>query len=108
MKRDIRVVTTEAIPGRSIVKTLGLVRGSSVRARHIGRDITALARNIVGGEVPEYSELMAVSREQALERMKAEAEKLGANAVVSTRFATASIMQGAAEILAYGTAIVME
>lgn len=108
MKTDILVVTTEGVPGKNVVKGLGLVRGSSVRARHLGRDITAAFRNIVGGEVPEYTQLMAHSREQALERMKEEAGKLGANAVVCVRFMTSMVMSGAAEMLAYGTAVVVE
>jgi uncharacterized protein YbjQ (UPF0145 family) len=100
--------TAEQIAGKQIVKTLGLVRGNTVRARHLGRDITAVFRNMVGGEVAEYTKLLAESREQSLDRMIAEAEALGANAVVSTRFATSEIMGGAAEILAYGTAVVIE
>ena len=108
MKADILVVTTEGVPGKKVVKSLGLVRGSSVRARHLGRDITAVFRNIVGGEVPEYTQLMAQSREHALERMKEEAVKLGANAVVGARFMTSMVMSGAAEMLAYGTAVVVE
>ncbi len=108
MKADILVVTTEGVPGKKVVKSLGLVRGSSVRARNLGRDITAVFRNIVGGEVPEYTQLMAQSREHALERMKGEAGKLGANAVVSVRFMTSMVMSGAAEMLAYGTAVVVE
>lgn len=108
MKASLILVTTEGVPGKRVVRTLGLVRGSSVRARHIGRDITAFARNIVGGEVPEYTQLMAQSREQALERMTEEAQKLGANAVVGVRFMTAAVMAGAAEMLAYGTAVVVE
>ncbi len=108
MKADILVVTTEGVPGKKVVKSLGLVRGSSVRARHLGRDITAVFRNIVGGEVTEYTQLMAQSREHALERMKEEAGKLGANAVVGARFMTSMVMSGAAEMLAYGTAVVVE
>ncbi len=108
MKADILVVTTEGVPGKKVVKSLGLVRGSSVRARHLGRDITAVFRNIVGGEVPEYTQLMAQSREHALERMKEAAGKLGANAVVGARFMTSMVMSGAAEMLADGTAVVVE
>ncbi|MCE2460042.1 MAG: YbjQ family protein [Pseudomonadales bacterium] len=102
------VVTTETVPGRNIVKTLGLVRGNTVRARHIGKDILAGLRNIVGGEVHEYAKLISESREQALDRMVAEAESLGANAVVSTRFTTSMMMGGAAELLAVGTAVVID
>ena len=102
------VVTTEEVPGRDIVRTLGLVRGNTVRARHIGKDILATMRNIVGGEVHEYAKLISESREQALDRMIAEAESLGANAVVATRFTTSMMMGGAAELLAVGTAVVVE
>ena len=102
------VVTSEAVAGKRIVKSLGLVRGNSVRARHIGKDIVAVLRNVVGGEVHEYAKLIAESREQALDRMVAEAEGLGANAVVATRFSTSVMMGGAAELLAVGTAVVVE
>ena len=102
------VVTSESITGKRIVSTLGLVRGNTVRARHIGRDITAALRNIVGGEIHEYAKLIGESREQALDRMIAEAEKLGANAIVATRFTTSMMMGGAAELLAVGTAVVVE
>lgn len=101
------VVTTETVPGKDIVETLGIVRGNTVRARHIGKDILATLRNIVGGEVHEYAKLISESREQALDRMIAEAESLGANAVVSTRFTTSMMMGGAAELLAVGTAVVV-
>lgn len=102
------VVTSEDIAGKRIVRTLGLVRGNTVRARHIGRDIMAGLRNIVGGEVHEYAKLVAESREQSLDRMIAEAEELGANAVIATRFTTSVLMGGAAELLAIGTAVVVE
>jgi len=102
------VVTSEIITGKRIVKTLGLVRGNTVRARHIGRDILAGLRNIVGGEVHEYAKLVAESREQSLDRMVAEAEELGANAVIAARFTTSVLMGGAAELLAIGTAVVVE
>ncbi|SMH58110.1 YbjQ family protein [Maritimibacter sp. HL-12] len=98
------VLTTETVPGRELV-VLGLVRGSTVRAKHIGSDIVAGLRNIVGGEIREYASLMAGAREQALDRMIAEAEALGADAVIGTRFETSQIAQSAAEILAYGTAV---
>ena len=101
-------VTTEAVPGRRIVRVLGLVRGNTIRARHLGKDILAAFKNLVGGEVMEYTKMLAESREQALDRMIADAEKLGANAIVALRFTTASMMQGAAELLAYGTAVVIE
>ena len=100
--------TTDNIEGKKIVKHLGLVRGNTIRARHIGRDIMAGIRNVVGGEISDYTKMMAESREQAIDRMIEEAEKLGANAVVSMRFATSMIMQSASEILAYGTAVVVE
>ena len=102
------VTTTETISGKKVVKTLGLVKGNTIRARHLGRDIVAGFRNIVGGEIIEYTKMLAESREQALDRMQEEAEKLGANAVVEMRFITASIMGGAAELLAYGTAVIVE
>ncbi len=102
------VVTDNRIAGKRVVRTLGLVRGNTIRARHLGRDIIAVFRNVVGGEVAEYTKMMAESREQALDRMVEEAEELGANAVVGTRFMTSMLMQGAAELLAYGTAVVVE
>lgn len=102
------VVTSETIANKKIVKTLGLVRGNSVRARHIGKDIMAGLRNIVGGDIHEYAKLMAESREQALDRMITEASELGANAVITVRFTTSVIMGGAAEILAISTAVVVE
>ena len=102
------VTTTETISGKKVVKTLGLVKGNTIRARHLGRDIVAGFRNIVGGEIIEYTKMLAESREQALDRMQEEAKKLGANAVVGMRFITASIMGGAAELLAYGTAVIVE
>ncbi|MBC8324421.1 MAG: YbjQ family protein [Verrucomicrobia subdivision 3 bacterium] len=104
----IIVVTSPTIPGKKIVRALGLVRGNTIRARHVGKDIMAGLRNIVGGEVTEYAKLLAESREQALDRMLAEAEKLGANGVISMQFTTSVIMGGAAEMMAYGTAVVVE
>jgi uncharacterized protein YbjQ (UPF0145 family) len=100
--------TTDTIPGKTIVKHLGLVRGNTIRARHVGKDILAGLRNLVGGEIVEYTKLMAESREQALDRMTEEAKRLGANAIVGLRFSTAEIENHAAEILAYGTAVVVE
>ena len=102
------IVTSETVAGKKVVRTLGLVRGNTVRARHVGRDIMAGLRNIVGGKIHEYAKLMAESREQSIDRMVAEAESLGANAVVATRFTTSMIAQGAAELLAVGTAVVVE
>jgi uncharacterized protein YbjQ (UPF0145 family) len=101
------VVTTEQITGKQIVETRGIVRGNTIRARHLGRDIMAVFRNIVGGEVHEYVKLIAEAREQALDRMVVEAEQLGANAVVGVRFTTSMVMTGAAELLVYGTAVVV-
>lgn len=102
------VITNETVAGKRIVRTLGLVRGNSVRARHIGKDILAQLRNIVGGEVQEYTKLLAESREQALDRMVEEAQMLGANAVTGVRFVTSMVAEGMAELLAYGTAVVLE
>ncbi|MBN2185166.1 MAG: YbjQ family protein [Candidatus Krumholzibacteriota bacterium] len=102
------IVTQEAVNGKKTVKTLGLVRGNTVRARNIGRDILAALRNVVGGEITEYTKMIAESREQALDRMIDEAKALGANAIVGFRFTTSSIMDGAAELLAYGTAVIVE
>ncbi len=107
-EQEILVVTSPEIPGRKIVRTLGLVSGNTIRARHVGKDIMAGLRNLVGGEVTEYAKLLSESREQALDRMKAKAEKLGANAVISLQFQTSVIMGGAAEMMAYGTAVVVE
>ena len=104
----IILVTTPTIPEKKIVRTLGLVRGNTIRARHIGKDIMAGLRNLVGGEVTEYAKLLAESREQALDRMVAEAEKLNANAVTGVQFQTSVIMGGAAEMMAYGTAVIIE
>lgn len=102
------LTTTETIKGKKIVRTLGLAKGNTIRARHVGRDIMALLRNIVGGEITEYTKLLAESREQSLNRMVADAQRHGANAVVEVRFATSVLMGGAAELLAYGTAVVVE
>ena len=105
---DILVVTTPDVTGRQVDRVIGLVRGNTVRARHIGKDIMAGLKTIVGGEIHEYGKLLAESREQALDRMVAEAESLGANAVLNVRFATSMVMQGSAEMLAYGTAVVLQ
>ena len=102
------VVTTENIAGKRIVRTLGLARGNTVRARHIGRDILAALRGIVGGAVHEYTKLLAESREQAIDNMVAEAKSLGGNAVVRSSFITSYISANMAELLAYGTAVVIE
>jgi uncharacterized protein YbjQ (UPF0145 family) len=102
------ISTTEQIEGKKIVRHLGLVKGNTIRARHIGRDIMAGLRNIVGGEISDYTKMMAESREQAIDRMVEDAQNLGANAIVGMKFATSMVMQSASEILAYGTAVVVE
>ena len=102
------IVTTESIPGKRIVKVLGLVRGNTIRARHMGRDIMAGVKNLVGGEISDYTKMMAESREQALDRMVEDAESVNADAVVGVKFTTTSMMQGAAEFLVYGTAVLLE
>lgn len=99
------LVTTDHLAGRDIAEVLGLVRGNTIRARHLGRDITAVFKNLVGGEIDDYTKMMAESREQALDRLVQEAGKLGADAIVGVRFTTTSMMQGAAELLVYGTAV---
>ncbi|MCI0438469.1 MAG: YbjQ family protein [Chloroflexi bacterium] len=101
------IVTTDEIEGRTIQQVLGMVMANSVRARHIGRDIMAGLRNIAGGEIHEYTRLLAESREQAVQRMVDRATEMGANAIVGARFMTSAIMGGASEILAYGTAVVV-
>ncbi|RBP47103.1 YbjQ family protein [Arenicella xantha] len=98
----------EVIPDRRVVKHLGLVQGSTVRAKHVGRDIMAGFKNILGGELVGYTELMSEARDEAKQRMIAQAESIGANAVLNVRFATASVAQGAAELFAYGTAVVLD
>lgn len=105
---DMLMATTDAVPGHRVVKVLGLVRGNTVRTRNLGVDFLAGLRNLVGGEVGGYTKMLAQSREQSLDRMRAEALALGANAVLAVRLTTATVMQGAAEILAYGTAVVLE
>jgi uncharacterized protein YbjQ (UPF0145 family) len=99
--------TTDTIEGKTITKHLGLVRGNTIRARHLGKDILAGLRNLVGGEIAEYTKLLGESREQAIDRMIEEAQKLGANAIVGIRFSTSEVMTHAAEILAYGMAVVV-
>ncbi|MCD6165885.1 YbjQ family protein [bacterium] len=99
------IVNTETIPGREIYQVLGLVRGSTVRARNVFRDIGAALKNLVGGELRDYTTMLIQAREEALTRMIQEAERLGANAVVNVRFATSNLMGGAAEIMVYGTAV---
>ena len=102
------IVTTEEISGTTVKKHLGLVRGNTIRARHLGHDIMALFRNIVGGEIRDYTKMMAEAREQAIDRMVREAEALGANAILAVRFSTSEMMHGAAEIIVYGTAAIVE
>jgi uncharacterized protein YbjQ (UPF0145 family) len=100
--------TLEIVPGKRVTKHLGLVQGSTVRAKHVGKDLFASLKNIVGGELKAYTELLQESREEAVERMVKQAQSIGANAVLNVRFATSSITQGAAELFAYGTAVVLE
>ena len=102
------MATADTIADKKIVKTLGVVRGNTIRARHLGKDILALFRNMIGGEVTEYTKLMGESREQAIDRMVQQAEAMGGNAVVTVRLTTSMLMGGAAEIVAYGTAVVTE
>ena len=102
------VVSSSSIAGKKIVKTVGLVRGNTIRARHVGVDIVAGLKNLVGGEIEGYTKMMAESREQALDRMIAEAERQGANAIVDVRFTTSYIMSSASEILVFGTAVVTD
>ena len=99
------VSTTETIAGKRVVQTLGIARGNTIRARHLGKDILAALRNLVGGEIHEFTKLVAESREQALDRMVEDAQRQGADAVVSVRFTTSVITSGAAELLAVGTAV---
>jgi uncharacterized protein YbjQ (UPF0145 family) len=100
--------TTDEVPGHRVVRVLGLVRGNTVRVRNIGVDFLAAFKNLVGGEISDYTKMLAESREQSLDRMRAEALQLGANAILAVRFTTSTVMQGAAEILVYGTAVVIE
>ncbi len=99
------ITTQDNFGDYEVVETLGLVRGNTIRARHVGKDILAGLRTIVGGEITEYTKMLAESREQAIDRMKQEAESMGADGVVCLRFATSAVMQGSAELLAYGTAV---
>ena len=102
------VTTTEQIEGKKIKKTVGMVKGSTIRARHLGKDIMAGFRGMVGGEITEYTKMMAEAREEAIQRMVDDAEWQGANAIIGVRFTTSMIMQNAAEVLAYGTGVVSE
>ena len=102
------ITTSGQIEGKTIARTVGLVKGSTIRARHLGRDVVAGLRGLVGGEISEYTKMMAEAREEATQRMVEDAEKKGANAVISMRFGTSMVMQNAAEVLAYGTGVVVE
>jgi len=102
------LVTTETVPGKKTIKTIGLVRGNTIRARHLGHDFMAFLRNVVGGEIVDYTKMMAEAREQALDRLAEDAAALGANSVVGLRITTTMMMQSAAEFLAYGTAVVVK
>ena len=104
----VTISNTETIPGRTIVEFYGVVTGNTVRAKHVGRDIMAGLKNIVGGELKGYTELLNESRQEAVQRMSEQAVSMGANAVVNVRFATSSVAQGAAELFAYGTAVRLE
>jgi len=105
---EVIITTLEYIPGYKVKKVLGIVSGSVVKARNIGRDLTAFLRNIAGGEIVEYTELLAQSRDEALKRMVEKAKQLGANAVIGVRLSSSNIMSGAAEVVAYGTAVIVE
>jgi len=107
-EEEILITTLEYIPGYKIKKVLGIVSGSTVRARNVGRDILAALRNLAGGEIVEYTELLAMSRDEAIKRMINKAKSLGANAVLGVRLASSTVMSGAAEIVAYGTAVILE
>ena len=102
------ITPSSVVAGHRVVKTLGLVKGSTIRARHVGKDILAMFKNVVGGEIEEYTKMMAESRDQAIDRMVAEAESLGANAIVDVRFSTSYLMSAASEIMAYGCGVVIE
>jgi len=106
--KDMLISNIEFLPGYTVLKHLGLVQGSTVRAKHIGRDMMAGLKNLVGGELKGYTELLNESRQEAVDRMVAQARSVGANAVINVRFSTANIAAGASEILAYGTAVVVE
>ena len=101
------LVTTPEVPGRRIDQVLGLVRGNTIRGRHVGHDVQAMFRNMAGGEIREYTKMMAEAREQAIDRMVDEARALGADAIVALRFQTCEVMKGAAEMLCYGTAVTL-
>jgi uncharacterized protein YbjQ (UPF0145 family) len=102
------IVNTETVPGRKVTKMLGIVQGNTIRAKHVGRDLTAGLKNLVGGELKGYTELLTESRRQAIERMIAQGNELGADAIVNVRFSTSAVTAGAAEMFAYGTAVKLE
>jgi len=102
------IVNTDFVPGQRVSKICGMVRGSTIRAKHIGKDLLAALRNLVGGEIKEYTEMLVEARNEALKRMEQQAEELNADAVINVRFATSQVMSGAAELLAYGTAVLLE
>jgi uncharacterized protein YbjQ (UPF0145 family) len=102
------ITTSDHVEGKTVVKTIGLVKGNTIRARHVGQDFMAGLKKIVGGEISEYTEMMSEAREEAIKRMAEDAKTKGANAIVGMRFATSMIMQNASEVLAYGTAVVLE
>ena len=102
------IINTETVPGHHVTRVLGLVQGNTIRAKHAGRDIMAGLKNLVGGELTGYTQLLTESRREAMDRMIAQANELGANAIINVRFSTSSIAQGAAELYAYGTAVVIE
>ncbi len=102
------ITTSDQVEGKTIARTVGLVKGNTIQARHIGRDIRAGLKSLVGGEITDYTEMMSSAREQAIQRMVEDAKKQGANAIVSMRLATSMIMQNASEVLAYGTGVVLE
>jgi len=102
------LTTLEFVPGKTITKHLGLIQGSTVRSKHVGRDMMAGLKNVFGGELKGYTELLQESREEAIERMKEQAQSIGANAILNIRFSTSSITQGASELFTYGTAVIIE
>ncbi|PKH47232.1 hypothetical protein CVH13_00668 [Dehalococcoides mccartyi] len=102
------MTNTEAVAGHKIIKNLGLVKGNTIRAKHIGKDIMASLRSIVGGEIEEYTQMLDEARNEALKRMEADAKEKGANAIICVRFSTSAVMQNASEVIAYGTAVIVE
>ena len=102
------LITTDIIPGKEVAETLGLVRGNTIRAKHIGKDILAGLKTIIGGEIKQYTEALNEAREQAIERMVAEAKEMNADAIIGVRFTTSQVIQGAAELLVYGTAVTLK